>query len=45
MAAAATPVTTPFGHDSTAAEVGVASYALDPDNAERLWDVSLELIA
>jgi NAD(P)-dependent dehydrogenase (short-subunit alcohol dehydrogenase family) len=24
---------------------GVAPYALDPDNAERLWDVSLELIA
>jgi NAD(P)-dependent dehydrogenase (short-subunit alcohol dehydrogenase family) len=23
---------------------GVAPYALDPDNAERLWDVSLELI-
>ena len=23
---------------------GVAVYALDPDNAERLWDVSLELI-
>src|SRR4051794_30892860 len=24
---------------------GVAPYALDPDNAERLWDISLELIA
>ena len=24
---------------------GVARYALDPANAERLWDVSLELIA
>ena len=24
---------------------GVAPYALDPENAERLWDVSLELIA
>jgi NAD(P)-dependent dehydrogenase (short-subunit alcohol dehydrogenase family) len=24
---------------------GVAPYALDPDNAERLWEVSLELIA
>jgi NAD(P)-dependent dehydrogenase (short-subunit alcohol dehydrogenase family) len=24
---------------------GVAPYAIDPDNAERLWDVSLELIA
>jgi NAD(P)-dependent dehydrogenase (short-subunit alcohol dehydrogenase family) len=24
---------------------GVAPYALDPDNAERLWDVSLELIS
>jgi hypothetical protein len=24
---------------------GVASYALDPGNAERLWDVSLRLIA
>ncbi len=24
---------------------GVAPYALDPDNAEQLWDVSLELIA
>jgi NAD(P)-dependent dehydrogenase (short-subunit alcohol dehydrogenase family) len=24
---------------------GVAPYALDPDNAERLWDVSLDLIA
>jgi NAD(P)-dependent dehydrogenase (short-subunit alcohol dehydrogenase family) len=24
---------------------GVANYALDPGNAERLWDVSLELIA
>jgi NAD(P)-dependent dehydrogenase (short-subunit alcohol dehydrogenase family) len=24
---------------------GVAPYALDPDNAERLWDVSLEFIA
>ncbi len=24
---------------------GVAPYALDPANAERLWDVSLELIA
>jgi NAD(P)-dependent dehydrogenase (short-subunit alcohol dehydrogenase family) len=24
---------------------GVAPYALDPNNAERLWDVSLELIA
>jgi hypothetical protein len=24
---------------------GVAGYALDPDNAERLWDVSLKLIA
>jgi hypothetical protein len=23
---------------------GVAPYALDPDNAERLWDRSLELI-
>jgi hypothetical protein len=23
---------------------GVAGYALDPANAERLWDVSLELI-
>jgi NAD(P)-dependent dehydrogenase (short-subunit alcohol dehydrogenase family) len=24
---------------------GVAPYALDPDNAERLWEVSLELVA
>src|SRR6202166_210016 len=24
---------------------GVATYAVDPDNAERLWDVSLKLIA
>ena len=24
---------------------GVAPYALDPGNASRLWDVSLELIA
>jgi hypothetical protein len=24
---------------------GVAPYALDPANAERLWEVSLELIA
>ena len=24
---------------------GVAPYALDPANAERLWDVSLELVA
>jgi hypothetical protein len=24
---------------------GVARYALDSDNAERLWDLSLELIA
>ena len=24
---------------------GVAAYALDPDNADRLWDVSLKLIA
>jgi hypothetical protein len=24
---------------------GVAPYALDPDNAERLWKVSLELLA
>jgi hypothetical protein len=23
---------------------GVAPYAVDPDNAERLWDVSLKLI-
>jgi hypothetical protein len=23
---------------------GVAAYALDPDNARRLWDVSLDLI-
>ncbi|MGH3769587.1 MAG: hypothetical protein ACRDTX_31315 [Pseudonocardiaceae bacterium] len=23
---------------------GVAPYALDPDNAERLWEVSLQLI-
>jgi hypothetical protein len=54
-------ITTPFGFDSTAAEVGagvdlngkraiitggssdigVASYALDPTNAERLWELSL----
>ena len=27
-------------HDMT----GVAPYALDPANAERLWDVSLELL-
>lgn len=24
---------------------GVAPYALDPDNARRLWEVSLELVA
>jgi hypothetical protein len=24
---------------------GVAPYALDPDNAARLWEVSLELVA
>jgi NAD(P)-dependent dehydrogenase (short-subunit alcohol dehydrogenase family) len=24
---------------------GVAEYALDPDNADRLWDISLKLIA
>lgn len=24
---------------------GVAAYALDRDNAERLWEVSLEMIA
>jgi hypothetical protein len=24
---------------------GVAAYALDPDNADRLWDISLKLIA
>ena len=23
---------------------GVAAYAVDPDNAQRLWDVSLELV-
>jgi len=23
----------------------VAAYALDPDNADRLWDISLKLIA
>ena len=34
------------GWERTAAEVleGVAAYALDPANAERLWDVSLRLI-
>ena len=26
------------------AEAGVAAYALDPDNADRLWELSLELI-
>jgi NAD(P)-dependent dehydrogenase (short-subunit alcohol dehydrogenase family) len=43
-----------YFEDCTEAEVvdrrgaglsGVAPYALDPDNAERLWDLSLELIA
>jgi hypothetical protein len=24
---------------------GVAAYALDPDNTDRLWDISLKLIA
>jgi hypothetical protein len=50
-------ITTPFGFDSTAADArvverregagigGVAPYALDPANAERLWDVSLAAIA
>jgi NAD(P)-dependent dehydrogenase (short-subunit alcohol dehydrogenase family) len=26
------------------AKAGVAAYALDPDNAERLWDVSLQML-
>ena len=33
--------------DPSASEVGgsgVAAYALDPDNAKRLWEISLELI-
>jgi NAD(P)-dependent dehydrogenase (short-subunit alcohol dehydrogenase family) len=36
----------PVIHRRGAAGIGgVAPYALDPDNAERLWEVSLELIA
>jgi NAD(P)-dependent dehydrogenase (short-subunit alcohol dehydrogenase family) len=35
----------PVVQDSSAGSLGVAPYALDPANAERLWDVSLELIA
>jgi NAD(P)-dependent dehydrogenase (short-subunit alcohol dehydrogenase family) len=27
------------------AKAGVAAYALDPDNAERLWDVSLQMLS
>jgi NAD(P)-dependent dehydrogenase (short-subunit alcohol dehydrogenase family) len=32
-------------HESGAGLRGVASYALDPGNAARLWDVSLDLLA
>jgi hypothetical protein len=28
----------------TTGGMGVAAYALDPGNAERLWEVSLELL-
>jgi hypothetical protein len=43
-------ITTPFGFDSTAAEdagtgSGVASYAVDPTSAERLWELSQGTLA
>jgi hypothetical protein len=36
-------IETPFGFSATADEV--APYALDPENADRLWDVSERLLA
>jgi len=39
-------ITTPFGFHSTAAEVAAGlAPSLDPENAGRLWELSLKLIA
>jgi NAD(P)-dependent dehydrogenase (short-subunit alcohol dehydrogenase family) len=39
------PVVDPQESDLSSSADGVASYALDPDNAKRLWELSLDAIA
>jgi NAD(P)-dependent dehydrogenase (short-subunit alcohol dehydrogenase family) len=39
----ATPVTVDFGGEPLRTTPGVAAYAVDPDSAQRLWDVSERL--